>query len=170
MDEEIWKEVKGYEGIYKISNYGNVVNIKTGKILKHIDIKGYMCVYLYKNKKKKKHYIHRLVGENFIPNLNNLPEINHKDENKKNNYVENLEWCSKLYNANYGSRKERISEKSRKTKVAQYSIDGKLIKEFNSIIEACNELNLRSSGISNCCANRYSQSGGYIWRYCKNES
>ena len=172
-ESEIWIDVNGYEDLYQVSNYGRIKSLYFGKekILKPFNIKGYLCVYLYsKNHIKKKWYIHRLVATHFLSNPYNLPEVNHKDENKENNYVDNLEWCDKLYNSNYGNRNYLISLNSvQKTKVNQYSLDGKFIKSFNSIKDACVELGLRSSCISNCCANRYSSSGGYIWKYASME-
>lgn len=159
----------GYDGLYQVSNYGNVRSLYFSKVrlLSQFNVKGYLCVYLYdKNHTKKKWYVHRLVASAFLPNLDNLPEVNHKDENKSNNCVDNLEWCDKKYNNNYGNRNYYISLNNvKKTKVDQYDLSGKYLKTYNSIREACTELNLRSSGISNCCAHRISNSGGYIWRY-----
>lgn len=106
---EIFKDVKGYEGLYEVSNYGNVRSLYTNKILKPATKKrGYQYVNLYKNKKGKMYQVHRLVAESFIPNTNNLPIINHKDENSQNNNVDNLEWCTYKYNSNYGSSREKI--------------------------------------------------------------
>lgn len=129
MAEELWAEVKGYDGRYIVSNFGNVKSVERdvlGKnnIVKHHkgkDLKqffrhrGYHTVYLTKCGKTKKYYVHRLVAEAFIPNPGNLPQINHKDENKINNYVENLEWCTAQYNALYGTRLERRSKTLAKT-------------------------------------------------------
>ena len=122
---EIWKDIKGYEGLYQVSNKGHVKSLnyrRTGKegILKgRLDKDGYLRVGLCKNKKQKPFYIHRLVAKAFLPNPNNLPEVNHIDENKENNHVENLEWCDRKYNNNYGSRNERasVSMKGKKHKL-----------------------------------------------------
>ena len=117
--KEIWKDIKGYEGLYQISNYGEVKSLekKAGfstrkeKILKqHLDKDGYVKVYLCKNNKVKFLSVHRLIAEAFIPNPNNFPQINHKDENKQNNKIENLEWCTCKYNINYGTRTKRQKE------------------------------------------------------------
>lgn len=108
MKEE-WKEIKGYENKYWISNYGRIKNNK--KIMKPmIATNGYLIACLWKNNKQRKIIIHRLVAKAFLPNPNNYTDINHKDENKQNNKVENLEWCTHLYNMNYGSVKEKISK------------------------------------------------------------
>ena len=97
---EIWKDIPNYEGLYQVSNLGNIKSLfRYKKILKPIkNTLGYLKVSLYKNKKIKVFSIHRLVAETFIPNPNNLPEINHKDGNKGNNNVENLEWCTRQQN------------------------------------------------------------------------
>ena len=112
---EIWKDIKGYEGLYQVSNKGRVKSLnyrRTGKekiLSSSPNSYGYLIVGLCKNGKQKPFYIHRLVAEAFLTNPNNLLEVNHKDENKENNHVENLEWCDRKYNNNYGSRMERVS-------------------------------------------------------------
>lgn len=114
--EEIWKEIEGYEGKYEVSNLGNVRSLNyngTGEIKL---LKQYIChnryeqVNLYKNGKPKHHLVHRLVARAFIPNPNNYKEVNHKDENPANNNVNNLEWCTREYNNNYGTRNKRAGE------------------------------------------------------------
>ena len=124
--EEIWKDIKGYEGLYQVSNLGRVKSLKRvvvrnnnrpllveEKILKpHILKKGkYLRIGLTKNGIRKMYLVHRLVSEAFIPNPNNYQQVNHKDENTSNNCVSNLEYCDVLYNNNYGTRNKRISEK-----------------------------------------------------------
>lgn len=101
MDEEIWVDIFGFEGLYKISNYGRVYSLYTNKILSPGLSQGYHYVVLSKNKQKFNKQVHRLVAENFIHNPANLPIINHKDENKINNFVNNLEWCTYSYNNTY---------------------------------------------------------------------
>lgn len=115
---EVWKDVVSYEGLYKVSNIGRVKSLKgTEKILKTHQVRdGYLTVMLYKDKIPKRMSVHRLVAIAFIPNKNNYPFVNHKDENKKNNHVENLEWCTNEYNMSYGTLGERISEKRLGTK------------------------------------------------------
>ena len=116
--EEIWKPVVGYEGLYEVSNTGQVRSLDKydsinrfyeGRILKlFADRLGYLKVGLSSNGKTKKYLVHRLVAEAFIPNPNNFPIINHKDENPSNDNVDNLEWCNAKYNSNYGTRNDRI--------------------------------------------------------------
>lgn len=113
MKEEIWKPINGYENIYLISSYGRVWNIKYNKIMKNQQKHGYLALTLTKDKKQKGYLIHRLVALHFIPNPNNYPQVNHMDENKQNNHVENLEWCTSQYNNNYGTRNKRISKKNK---------------------------------------------------------
>lgn len=113
---EIWKDITGYEGLYQVSNLGRVKSTQyfhgtNERILKPISThNGYFRVHLRKDGKLKTFKIHRLVAEAFIPNPDNLPQINHKDEDKTNNRVDNLEWCSARYNCNYGGRNELIRQ------------------------------------------------------------
>ena len=117
MIEEIWRPIEGYEGLYEISSYGRVKSVdrydrrnqfRKGKLLKNKDNgNGYLICSLSKNGIVKNKYIHRLVAEAFIERANGLYEVNHKDENKKNNSVDNLEWCDRKYNNTYGTKTER---------------------------------------------------------------
>ena len=117
--EEIWRPIEGYEGLYEISSYGRVksleryrsnnggIQLLKERIMNPLDYNGYKNVLLWKNGSKKKEYVHRLVAKAFIPNPDNLKEVNHKDENPSNNMVENLEWCNHRYNMNYGTLQQR---------------------------------------------------------------
>lgn len=107
---EIWKDIKGYEGLYQVSNEGNVVRLwkKSKKLISQETSRGYKRVHLYKNGISQHHSVHRLVATAFVENPDNLPQVNHKDENPGNNKVENLEWCDAKYNRNYGTCNERI--------------------------------------------------------------
>lgn len=170
MKNVVWKDIKGYEGLYKINNLGQVRsfhNYRIGKIniLKPRLKRGYYTVGLRKNGKRKWIGIHRLVAQAFIPNPNNYPCVNHKDENKINNIVENLEWCTIKYNNCYGTRIEKIRRKTGKI-VLQYDLEGNFIKEYSNMGEACKENNIKSrSNIHECCYGKYKQAGGYIWRF-----
>ena len=117
--KEIWKDIEGYEGRYKVSNKGRVYDNKLDKFIGYESL-GYMCVALCKDKKQKKCRVHRLVAQAFIPNPDNLPGINHKDENKTNNCVENLEWCTVKYNTNYGTSIQRQKE-TKKRRIGRYN-------------------------------------------------
>ena len=118
MKEE-WRDIKGYEGRYQVSNLGRVKSLNyrhtnKEKILSNTtNTKDYLTVSLYKNGKIKTYYIHKLVAAHFIPNPDNYKEVNHKDENKSNNCVSNLEWCSREYNQNYGTKTQRASESNK---------------------------------------------------------
>lgn len=108
MEKEVWKDIKHYEGLYKISNYGRVWSVhKQDFKAPHTKDNGYMFVQLYKNGKMRNEHVHRLVALTFIPNPHNLPQVNHKDEDKSNNCVDNLEWCDCKYNNNYGTARKR---------------------------------------------------------------
>ena len=110
-DNEIWKDIKGYEGLYQVSNLGRVKNKRRNRLLKlRLERNGYLRVSLYKNSKVSCKFVHRLVAQNFIPNPNNLEYVNHKDEDKSNNDASNLEWCTRRYNNSYGTRGKRISK------------------------------------------------------------
>ena len=116
MQKEEWRDIAGYEGLYQVSNLGNVKSLnynRTGKerILKPgNDGRGYLFVQLCKEGIRKKCLVHRLVAETFIPNPNKYPVINHRDEIRDHNWVKNLEWCTQQYNINYGNCKEKLSE------------------------------------------------------------
>jgi hypothetical protein len=129
---------------------------------------GYLFVGLRKDGKRKFRYIHRLVAETFIPNTNNYPCINHKDENIKNNNVNNLEWCTYKYNSNYGMRNDNaiktMTDKVGK-KVYQYSLSGELIAKFNSVREIQRKLGYKYSAIIRCCKGKQHTSYNYIWKY-----
>lgn len=179
--EEIWKDIQGYEDLYQISNLGCVKSLGNDKNRKEKILKpkkeksGYLRVELHKNGGKKQMYIHRLVALHFILNDDLFKtQINHKDENKENNNVNNLEWCNAYYNSNYGTRNER-SGKSRlnhpkwSKKVNQYSIDdGALIKTWESTMQIERETGFAQQNISKCCNGKRKTANGFIWKY-KNE-
>ena len=152
--KEEWKDIKGYENLYQVSNLGRIKNLKTNKTLKALIKKdGYARVNLYKNDEMNSIRIHRIVAETFIENPYNYKVINHKDENKQNNSVENLEWCNIEYNLQYSKNKP----------VLQYDLKGNFIKEWNSIIEAKREVG--DIKISECCKGKRKSAGGFVWRY-----
>lgn len=161
---EIFEDIAGYEGLYQVSNWGTVKSLGNGnsnnskeKILKPTkDKKGYLTVDLYKDGKRKIYKVHRLVAQTFIENPNNLPQVNHKDENKKNNAASNLEWCDAKYNINYGTRNEKIS------KQLMCLETGKI---YPSTREVQKQLGFAHSNISKCCNGKLKQAYGYTWCY-----
>ena len=159
---EIWKDCKGYEGKYQVSNLGRVWSIKSQKCLKpYIMNNGYKQVSLMcKNGKVKKELVHRLVAIAFIDNPNNLPQVNHIDENKENNCLDNLEWCDPKYNSNYGTRTKRVSKPQMK-KVYCVELD----KTYDSAKYAAQELGLHKENIAACCRGQRNTCGKYHWRY-----
>lgn len=168
---EIWKPVMGYEGLYEVSNLGRVRSLERwrnakngskslhkGKVMKnHYADNGYIRVLLNDGVEKKRHLIHRLVAQAFLPNPDNLPIVNHKDENKSNNSVDNLEWCDDKYNTRYSLAKPII----------QFTLDGELVKKWDTTIDIETELHINHSAIIACCKNKYGYktAGGFIWKY-----
>lgn len=170
--KECWKDIKGYEGVYQISNFGRLRKyysyIKQERILKPMICSNkYLVACLYKNATQKKLLIHRLVAEAFIPNPNNLPCVNHKDETRTNNRVDNLEWCSQKYNLNYGTIKEKHRNRQCKA-VNQYTKDGIFIKSWRSESDVQRELSILRECIGRCCKGRQTTAGGFIWKYANN--
>lgn len=171
--EEIWKDIKGYEGLYQVSNIGRVRGLRRNIILKpKVDRLKYLFVGLQYKGKGNNYRIHRLVALHFLENPNNFKEVNHKDEDKANNCVGNLEWCTHKYNSSYGTRGKRISLKNtngKKSKITlQYDINGNLIKEWCSVSEITRKTIYKQGHISRCCRKECKTAYGYVWRY-KNE-
>lgn len=170
--KEIYKDIKGYEGLYQVSNLGNVKSLYYNKLLSICkQDNGYSYVCLWKNKKETKGLIHRLVAETFISNPHNLPQVNHINEDKTDNRIENLEWCDCKYNSNYGTRGERISKNKMSDKhplskhILQYTKDGQFVKEWCCAYDAMRELNINQSSITKCCKDKLKTSGGFVWKY-----
>lgn len=180
---EIWKDVPGYEGYYQVSTFGNVRSVDRvtennrnnpkrtqwyrffpGKtITPELTQGGYLRVKLTKLRQRNKFFIHRLVAQTFIKNPLNLPFVNHKDENKLNNNVTNLEWCDHDYNMHYGTLQQRKAE-SHKKPIIQYSELGEFIKECASATDAAKELGFVQQRICLACSTQKVYKG-YIWRY-----
>lgn len=166
--KEIWKDIKGYEGKYQISNLGRVKslnynNTKKEKIIKSEITKGYVRYRLSKNKKLKRFLAHRLVAEAFIPNPNNYPIINHIDGNPLNNDIKNLEWCTYKYNAQHALKTGLVEMhsfimKDKKTK--------KTLRIFKNLYELQENIKLPYySHIYNCCKGTRKSAYGYIWEF-----
>ena len=175
--EELCKDIEGFEGYYKISNFGNVKSydravIKTnnsvigylGKLLiPYNDGRSYLKVDLRKNNKRISVRVHRLVAKAFIPNPNNYPIINHKDENPSNNCSDNLEWCTQKYNCNYGTGKIRCAESHKKPII---SIDKNNNKSYyKSAKDAAIILNVKSSSHITQAAKNQKTAYGLKWEY-----
>lgn len=184
--KEIWKPVVGYEGFYEVSDCGNVRSVSYyscyHKVVKRREPRmlklektrdGYLRVILSLYGKSKHYFVHRLVAFAFIPNPNNYPSINHKDENPKNNNVNNLEWCTFKYNSNYGTlpiriRKNQTNAPYHSKAVIQHSKDGRFIAKYPSTREAQRQTGIRCECITRVCKGRSVHAGGYKWEYVNN--
>lgn len=169
---EIWKDIKGYEGLYQISNKGNVKGRK-GFILKPLPRKhGYLAVYLYKDGCPRRHIsVHRLVADAFLENPEGKTEVNHIDENKQNNDVTNLEWVTHKENMTKGTVQERINKSringAKSVPILQFTKGGELVAEYPSLAEAHRQTGFAQANICRCAqgSSNYSHAYGYIWRY-----
>lgn len=167
---EVWKDIAGYEGLYQVSNKGNIYSVERedsrgnkcgGRTLKTThNSKGYLKLDLSKNGIKKTRTVHRLVAQAFIPNQNNYLEINHKDENKTNNNVENLEWCTSKYNNNHGTAiKRRVQSNSKRIKAV--NVETGEVTTFSSTAEARRK-GYHSGGVSSACRGVYKSGSGKL--------
>ena len=180
---ELWKDIPLYEN-YQVSSLGNVKSLKFGKekmMKQSISNNGYCQVHLCKEGKSKTYLVHRLVAQAFLDNSDNLPQVNHKDENKQNNTIENLEYCTAKYNINYGdSLKKRIrtnvkngiydkigkiNKKNFSKPINQYTKEGIFIKKWDCIMDVQRELGFDNRQISNCLKHRQKTAKGYVWQY-----
>ena len=184
-DIEVWKTAvydgEIYEGLYKVSNLGRILSLnynKTGKpglMTPSENKKGYFVVNLRKNGETNLCYVHRLIAETFLPNPDNLPEVNHKDEDKTNNFVflnedgsvdkekSNLEWKNHRDNCNHGTRNERVA-KAQSKPVLQFTLDGEFVREWPSTME-CGRNGFNQGNIAACCRGLYESMYGFRWKY-----
>ena len=159
---ETFVKIVGFEN-YEVSNLGKVRNIKSGKVLKpHLNHKGYLKHHLSKNNKLKELFLHRIVATAFIDNPEGKPCVNHIDENKLNNDLSNLEWCTVKENNVHGTRIKRASEKCFK-KVIQLDLNDNVLNEFESIKQAGQETGVFATRISACCNGKVKSAGGFKW-------
>lgn len=188
MNKEMWKDIVGYEGLYQVSNTGKVKSLKrkvyagSGRMRWQYEKimsgnktngNGYKIVTLNKEGKGKNKYIHRLVAETFLDNPYNYKYINHKDENKSNNCVDNLEFCTAQYNSTYNNLHIRNGLKNRNNKyskkILQLNDNDEIINIFPSISEASRQLNVSCQAISDCLRGIQLHSAGYKWKYANEE-
>lgn len=185
--EEIWKDIEGYEGIYRVSSYGRVLSVNYGpkgkfglntpmsKVLRpSVATTGYLTVELYKGKSRKRVYVHRLVASAFIPNPVGKPEINHVDGNKQNNNVTNLEWVTTSENTRHAINNNlrfvnpaigKYGKDNPNSKpVAQCDMDGNVIRIWDSREEAAKHFNTKRGSICNCANGRKKSLRGYTWK------
>lgn len=193
--EEVWKDIPGYNGRYQASTFGRIRSVDRivqksngvsgyyqGKVLATSSVRGYLYVNIAKaiNDFHPKR-VHRLIAETFIPNPDNLPQINHINENKADNRVANLEWCTGKYNSNYGHRIEKFSASmqnnlSHSKEVNQYDLEGNYLNSFPSASEAARILGLSSTAatrIGQCCRHLYSKGNsayGFLWKFATPEN
>lgn len=171
-EKEIFREIDGFPD-YEVSNLGRVCSFK-GKYPKILklgkDREGYLYVILYTGRKRVKKKVHRLVAEAFVPNPENKPQVNHIDEDKKNNVAENLEWVTCRENVNHGtgvkrSAESRMNHKSFSNPVVQYTTGGVFLAEYSSIREAERVTGINHSNIGQVCRGKRKTAGGYLWLY-----
>lgn len=197
--KEVWQPVKDYEGLYEVSSLGRIRSLNhavidscgkkqhfKGRLLKPCCTSGnYLIVTLHKGSQKKNFLVHRLVASAFVPNPHNYPQINHKDENKHNNKISNLEWCTAHYNNFYGSHMRRAivtrrsnvnwkrsivkNAEARKKTVIQCNMNGQTLKVWPSLSEVEKKLKINRSNISACCHGRRENAGGYVWKLVSKE-
>ena len=183
MMEEIWKDIEGYEGLYQVSNLGRVRSLGrdlmrksrygtmapyhiNGRVLKPLHSQGDYCyVHLFdKDGTSTNQKVHRLVALAFVPNPNNLNEVNHIDEDKENNRADNLEWCKHVDNCNHGTRNGRSAVK-RGIQVEQLTLDGHHVAFYQSACDASRQTGIARKGINDCCRRHLKTAGGYLWKY-----
>lgn len=167
---EIWKDIPGYEGLYQVSNMGRVLSLHYRKSNKarllspRKERHNYLNVFLCKNGHKEIKKIHQLVALAFLPNPNKYTEINHKDENPQNNRADNLEWCSRNYNMNYGNRASKFIEASGH-KILQMDMSCNVIKEWPSVRTAAKHIGVANQNLFATLKGRQKTCGGYKWKY-----
>ena len=171
MNSITWAKIDGYPN-YEVSDDGRIRSLdyqhtgKTHELSQKIDREGYKQVTIFNNGKRAHCLVHRLVAQVFIPNPENLPEVNHIDECKQNNAVDNLEWCTRVYNANYGTGMVRQAASERKTMRQKF---GKRIycptnmQHYGSIAECAEKLGLHRSGVSRVLSGQQKATKGYMF-------
>lgn len=170
---EVWKDIEDYKGLYQVSNLGRVRSLdridalgrlRKGKVLAYgLSGGGYLQVGLHRDGKVEQKLVHRLVSEAFLPNPDNLPQVNHKDEDKANNQVENLEWCTALYNNTYGTRVERVTKVREKPIYAITGLGNRYY--FSGVSKASRLLGLKEGRTSDCLRGKCKTHHGYTFEW-----
>ena len=186
--EEKWKPVVGYEGLYEVSSLGRVRSLSRSiqghkgyyvipsRILKGFYAYGYRYVELHKGGKHKAYRVHRIVAEAFLPNPNKYPIINHKNEIRDDNRVDNIEWCTHKYNSNYGNIKSKLKQSSHRIPIIQLTKEGTFVAKYQSITDASKATKIEHTNIIQCAKGRPLKcrdgklrirryAGGFIWKY-----
>lgn len=172
--KEIWKNIKEFENLYQVSNLGQIKSLRRGNILKQSQTKdNYLIVHLSNGKYQPNKLVHRLVAEAFLENIENKPQVNHKNGMKTNNRIDNLEWVTQEENQQHayktGLNKPRYGRENHKSKkVIQYDLQMNRVAEYDGIREAERNTGYNSTAISNCCLGKTKTSYGYVWKH-KNE-
>ena len=174
MTKEVWRDIEGYEGLYQVSNMGRVKSLgrkdRFGRVIKErilepaVTHNGYLRVGLHVDGKRKMLRVHRLVCEAFHENPDNKSEVNHVNEDKTDNRACNLEWSTRTENCNHGSRNERVAKALSKP-IGQFSLDGKLIKVWQSACEARRQTGFDQGYVGAVARGKFKQAYGYIWKY-----
>lgn len=184
--EEIWKDVVGFEGKYQVSNIGRVKRLpgfdydirgykrkSRHRVMKDFSIKGYRAIKLRKGKFYYNRYVHRLVCESFMPNNENKTQVNHKDFNRENNCIENLEWVTEIENMQHYIKSDkfippnklgRCDNLPQKQPVSQFTTDGHIVAHFQSEMEAHRATGINQNSINCCARGKYRHAGGFIWK------
>lgn len=164
IEEELWKDIEGYEGLYQVSSSGRVKRVKSGRILKPgLNQKGYEIVSLSKNNTKSMKRVNRLVAQHFIPNEHNLPQVNHIDENKRNNKVSNLEWVTSHQNANYGNRNRKLANVNNKPVMGINLRTGEKI--IFSSTQSTVQFGFNFQNVAQVARGERNSHKGYTWEY-----
>lgn len=170
IQNEIWENISDYDGLYKISNLGKVIRIKTNRILKYRNSRGYVAVSLSKDGKVKDFKVHRLVAMAFVSNPNNKPDVNHIDGNKHNNMSINLEWTTHSENIQHGYDKCLLQprkgiDNSLSKAIIQFDKQMNKLFEYDSITEASQKISITGQNISQACLGKQKTAGGFIWKF-----
>ena len=171
--EEIWKDIEGYEGLYRVSNMGRVYGVKKDHIMKLSERRCYLRVRLTKNNIGRCHSVHRLVANAFCIKREGANEVNHINENKQDNRAVNLEWCTRLENIHHGTGIARQAATKRKLDnanlkrrpIRQFSLNGDFIAEYRSIQDACRATGAKRQSVGKCAAGKGKTAYGFVWKF-----